>query len=87
MAPLVTLTHPYVTLTLASTLKDEAKVNKKNFKAAGGTSSSGTRTIAENWTYVDVTFLVKVRTDSVGDVHFEEWSQPHGERTVLTLAQ
>ena len=87
MAPLVTLTHPYVTLTLASTLKDEAKVNKENFKAAGGTSSSGTRTIAENWTYVDVTFLVKVRTDSVGDVHFEEWSQPHGERTVLTLAQ
>ena len=77
--------HPQ-TLILAFPRKDEAKVNNKKFTAAGGTSSSGTRTIGENWTYVDITWLVKVKTDSAGDVHFEAWSQPHGERTVLTLA-
>ena len=29
-------------------------------------------------------WLVKIKTDSVGNVHYEAWSQPHGERTVLT---
>ena len=28
--------------------------------------------------------LVKVKTDSQGDVHYEAWSQPHGDLTVLT---
>jgi len=27
---------------------------------------------------------VKIKTDSLGSVHYEAWSQPHGERTVLT---
>jgi hypothetical protein len=34
--------------------------------------------------YVDIEWLVKIKTDSAGDVHYETWSQPHGERTVLT---
>ena len=34
--------------------------------------------------YVDVQWLVKIKTASNGDVHYEEWKQPHGERTVLT---
>ena len=46
--------------------------------------ASGTRTIATNWTYVDIEWLVKIKTDSKGDVHYEKWKQPHGERTVLT---
>ena len=29
-------------------------------------------------------WLVKIKTDSAGDVHYEAWSQPHGEKTVLT---
>ena len=29
-------------------------------------------------------WLVKIKTDSAGNVHYEAWSQPHGERTVLT---
>ena len=39
---------------------------------------------ARNWAYVDIEWLVKIKTDSAGDVHYEAWSQPHGERTVLT---
>jgi len=27
---------------------------------------------------------VKIKADSDGNVHYEAWSQPHGERTVLT---
>ena len=27
---------------------------------------------------------MRIKTDSQGDVHYEAWSQPHGERTVLT---
>ena len=27
---------------------------------------------------------MKIKTDSLGSVHYEAWSQPHGERTVLT---
>ena len=34
--------------------------------------------------YVDVQWLVKIKTASNGDVHYEKWKQPHGERTVLT---
>ena len=41
-------------------------------------------TQARNWAYVDIEWLVKIKTDSAGDVHYEAWSQPHGERTVLT---
>ena len=26
----------------------------------------------------------KIKTDSDGNVHYEAWSQPHGEKTVLT---
>ena len=39
---------------------------------------------AKNWSYVDIEWLVKIKTDSEGSVHYEAWSQPHGERTVLT---
>jgi hypothetical protein len=42
------------------------------------------RTIATNWKYVDVRWLVKIKTDSKGDVHYEEWTHPRGDRTVLT---
>jgi hypothetical protein len=28
--------------------------------------------------------LDKIKTDSDGNVHYEAWSQPHGEKTVLT---
>ena len=31
-----------------------------------------------------IRWLVKIKTDSKGNVHYEEWSQPHGERTVVT---
>ena len=27
---------------------------------------------------------MQIKTDSLGSVHYESWSQPHGERTVLT---
>ena len=54
------------------------------FKAAGGTGQSGTRTIATNWSFVDIDWLVKIKTDSEGNVHYERWTQPAGERTVLT---
>ena len=62
----------------------KAVVNDVAFKAAGGVGASGTRTISANWTYVDIDWLVKIKTDSNGDVHYEKWKQPHGERTVLT---
>ena len=39
---------------------------------------------AKNWSYVDIDWLTKIKTDSEGSVHYEAWSQPHGERTVLT---
>jgi hypothetical protein len=52
------------------------------FKAAGGTGPTGTRTIATNWAYVDIQWLMKIKTDSEGDVHYDStWSQPNGERT------
>ena len=62
-------------------------VNDGKFTAAGGEGASGTRTIAKNWTYVDIAWLVKIKTDSAGDVHYEAWSQPHSERTVLTKSK
>ena len=33
---------------------------------------------------VDIQWLVKIKTDSAGDVHYEAETQPHSERTVLT---
>jgi hypothetical protein len=54
------------------------------FRVGGGVGENGTRTIQENWKYVDIQWLVKIKTDSDGNVHYEAWSQPHGERTVLT---
>ena len=54
------------------------------FRVGGGVGENGTRTIQENWKFVDIQWLVKIKTDSDGNVHYEAWSQPHGERTVLT---
>mmetsp|Transcript_44071 Transcript_44071/g.143012 ORF Transcript_44071/g.143012 Transcript_44071/m.143012 type:complete len:248 (-) Transcript_44071:181-924(-) len=64
--------------------KGKIKVADAPFRAAGGTTSTGTRTIATNWAYVDVEWLNKIKADSEGNVHLEAWAQPHGERTVLT---
>ena len=33
---------------------------------------------------MDIAWLAKIKTDSDGNVHYEAWTQPHGERTVLT---
>ena len=33
--------------------------------------------------YVDIQWLVKIKTDSKGDVHYEKWSQPLDEGTEL----
>ena len=57
----------------------EAVINKEPFTAAGGVGQSGSRTIAKNWLYVDIKWLVKIKTDSKGDVHYEAWEQPHGK--------
>ena len=35
-------------------------------------------TQAKNWAYVDIEWLVKIKTDSGGNVHYEAWSQPQG---------
>jgi hypothetical protein len=67
-----------------SLAKGKLKVADEPFQAAGGTRASGTRTISRNWAYVDVQWLDKIKTDSDGNVHYEAWSQPHGEKTVLT---
>ena len=67
-----------------SIAKGKAVINDTSFTAAGGAGTSGTRTIATNWTYVDIQWLIKIKTDSDCNVHYEAWSQPHGERTVLT---
>ncbi|KOO35852.1 hypothetical protein Ctob_016176, partial [Chrysochromulina tobinii] len=45
---------------------------------------SGVRTIAPNWGYVEVDYLVKIKVDSEGNVHYEKWKHPSGELTVLT---
>jgi len=62
----------------------DIKVAEESFRGAGGAGASGMRTILPNWAYVDITWLNKIKTDSAGNVHFEAWRQPHGERTVLT---
>jgi hypothetical protein len=62
-------------------------VNDKKFTAAGGAGPSSTRTIATGWSYVDIGWLVKIKTDSEGNVHYEQWSQPRGLRTVLTKSK
>lgn len=67
-----------------SIAKDSLQVCDERFQAAGGAGTSGTRTINMGWSYVEITWLVKIKTDSAGDVHYEEWLQPHGEKTVLT---
>ena len=58
--------------------KGTMEKNDTPFKDASG------RTIARHWAFVDVKYLVKIKTDSKGDVHYEAWTQPQGERTVLT---
>jgi hypothetical protein len=45
-----------------SLAKGKVEVNKEPFIAAGGAGSSGVRTIARNWKYVDIQWLVKVRS-------------------------
>jgi hypothetical protein len=64
--------------------EEEEIVVDAPFRAAGGAGPSGTLTIRTNWAYVDVQWLNKVKTDSAGNVHYEAWAQPGGERTVLT---
>ena len=44
-----------------SLAKGKVEVNKEPFTAAGGAGASGVRTIARNWKYVDIQWLVKVR--------------------------
>ena len=67
-----------------SIAKGGLEVADAPFKAAGGTGRNGTRTITTNWAYVDIQWIVKIKVDSQGDVHYEHWKQPDGERTVLT---
>ena len=61
-----------------SIAEGQLEKNDEAFKDASG------RTIAMNWAYVDIKWLVKIKTDSAGNVHFEEWKNTSGERTVLT---
>ena len=70
-----------------SIAKGAPEVNQEKFSAAGGDGVSGVRTIAKGWTYVDIEWLVKVKTDSDGNMHYEAEAQPHGERTVLTKSK
>lgn len=67
-----------------SIAKGKVECADASFRVGGGVGENGTRTIQENWKYVDIQWLVKIKTDSDGNVHYEAWSQPHGERTVLT---
>ena len=67
-----------------SIAKGKKQVADAPFQAAGGAGPSGTRMVRTNWAYVDIDWLIKIKTDSNGDVHYESWAQPHGERTVLT---
>lgn len=66
-----------------SIAKGQPEQAASKFTAAGG-AAGGTRTIAEGWRYVDIAWLDKIKTGSNGDVYYELWTQPHGERTVLT---
>ena len=74
-----------------SIAKGTIQTADKSFTVAGGTSASGLRTVNANWKYVEVQWLVKIKTDSKGDVHYEVWKQPrlaaHDQeqpKTVLT---
>jgi len=66
-----------------SIAKGKKEIASEKFKAAGGTSAAGTRTIAEGWAYVDIQWLNKIKTDAEGNVHYEAWSQPLEEQTTL----
>ena len=64
-----------------SIAKDKKREAETSFRAAGG------KTINPHWAYVEISWLVKVKTDAEGNVIYEEWKQPHGEAdhpTVLT---
>ena len=52
-------------------------------EAGGGCAVPGGRRRGPQ-RHVDVQWLVKVKTDSAGNVHYEAWAQPCGERMVLT---
>ena len=67
-----------------SIAKSKLKHADKSFKAAGGAGPSGVRTISANWGYIEVDYLVKIKVDSEGNVHYEKWKHPSGELTVLT---
>jgi hypothetical protein len=54
-----------------SIAKGEPEIAKESFQAAGGTGTRTTRTIRPNWQYVDIKWLVKIKTASNGDVHYE----------------
>ena len=54
-----------------SVAKDIARTAEAPFQAAGGTGTRATRTIATNWKYVDIQWLVKIKTDAQGNVHYE----------------
>ena len=62
----------------------QVTANPEKFTAAGGAGASGTRTIAKGWSFVDVQWLVKIKTDTDGNIHYEPWRQPHDERTAHT---
>ena len=49
-----------------SLAKGKVIVNEEAFTAAGGAGPSGTRTIAANWRYVNIQWLVKVRSNGTG---------------------
>ena len=61
-----------------SIAKGGVEVAEASFPAAGGA------TIRPNWSYVDISYLKKIKEDSDGNVHYEIWRQPNDERTVLT---
>ena len=63
------------------------QIADENFTAAGGLGPNKTRTIRTNWAYWDITWLVKIKTDSEGNVHYEAWSQPHNEKDSPHQAQ
>ena len=47
-----------------SLAKGKVEINDAPFTAAGGVGARGTRTIATNWKYVDIQWLVKVRLNT-----------------------
>ena len=65
-----------------SIAKDTLQIANEKFTAAGGTGASGTRTISTGWAYVEIEWLVKIKTDSDGNVHYEAETLPHVKRAV-----